>query len=243
MHCWNRECRAGAIRCRNSRRAETLKRRRSLQAFIDRDDSGASADLLSKIKLITWRGMMTKLLLAVYEAESASSSGRAEGWQMNAMMVDVSLRSHTTSNEVRLTLCCRLQGCLYLEDANSSAKLAKKTASEQAYRQQSYYGYSFEAFSTQNSPDAPFEPPNTNVQWCSVVKTNLGGVRTILGGEVDCVLPGTDAKRMDTSRFVELKTNIVIQSARDEMMFERWARACTSILAGTTNARHPLLQE
>lgn len=43
---------------------------------------------MGKSTVITWRGMMTKLMLAVYEAEGASR-GRADGWEMNAMVVDV----------------------------------------------------------------------------------------------------------------------------------------------------------
>lgn len=45
---------------------------------------------MSKIKLITWRGMMTKLLLAVYEVDSAARGNRADGFQMNAMVLGVS---------------------------------------------------------------------------------------------------------------------------------------------------------
>jgi RAT1-interacting protein len=65
------------------------------------------------------------------------------------------------------------------------------------HRVQSYYGYAFESWCT-SSP--PVEPTNlqpdadgwggdvdTNVQWCSVVKTKLGGTRMVIGGEVDCV--------------------------------------------------------
>ena len=74
------------------------------------------------------------------------------------------------------------QGTLYLEEVKSPAKIAAKAASESFYKLQSYYGYSFEAYCT-SSPYVPrhapptFEPPNTNVQWCSIVKTNLGGFR------------------------------------------------------------------
>lgn len=84
------------------------------------------------------------------------------------------------------------------------------------------YGYSFESYCTAPS-DLPseFPIPNTNVQWCSVVKTNLGGFRTIVGGEVDCVRQGADPQRIKTDDFVELKTNIAIQSQRDEVNFER----------------------
>ncbi|GAA5933211.1 hypothetical protein JCM10213_001222 [Rhodosporidiobolus nylandii] len=164
----------------------------------------AAAELLSKISVVTWRGMLTKLMLAVYEVDSVDQGRRGDGWEMNAMVVD---------------------GCLYLEESNPPSKLAAKAASESSQRLNSYYGYSFEAFATQPSsstggPDG-FDPPNTNVQWCSVVKTNLGGFRTIVGGEVDCVRQGADLSRIGTRDFIELKTNIMIQSQRDEVNFER----------------------
>lgn len=72
------------------------------------------------------------------------------------------------------------------------------------HRLQSYYGYAFESWCTSDAvkpmpaPPASVPPPtpapkewggdvDTNVQWCSVVKTKLGGTRMVLGGEVDCV--------------------------------------------------------
>ena len=64
-------------------------------------------------------------------------------------------------------------------------------------RLQSYYGYAFESYSTSSMPDSRQDPNrtskgwsgdvNTNVQWCSVVKTKLGNSRLLIGGEVDCV--------------------------------------------------------
>ncbi|GAA6028825.1 hypothetical protein JCM8097_007413 [Rhodosporidiobolus ruineniae] len=168
----------------------------------------AAADLLSKLNAVTWRGMLTKLMLGVYETENVAQGRRGDGWEMNAMLVD---------------------GCLYLEESNPPAKLAAKAASESSYALQSYYGYSFESYCTQpppsrlppHTPPPAFEPPNTNVQWCSVVKTNLGGFRTVVGGEVDCVRPGAEVGKIGTRDFVELKTNMVIQSQRDEVNFER----------------------
>ncbi|GAA5864828.1 hypothetical protein JCM8547_009244 [Rhodosporidiobolus lusitaniae] len=177
----------------------------TLSEFARTDPNAAS--VLGKTSLITWRGMITKLMLAVYEADNVSQGRRGDGWEMNAMLVD---------------------GCLYLEESAPPTKLAAKSANESSYLLQSYYGYSFEAYSTTplassstfTAPPA-FEPPNTNVQWCSVVKTNLGGCRTIVGGEVDCVRPGADKSRILTQDFIELKTNMEIRSQRDEVNFER----------------------
>lgn len=47
----------------------------------------------------------------------------------------------------------------------------------------------------------------------------------ILGGEVDCVREGAGiSEGLDTQDFLELKTNIVIDSNRDETNFERYVR-------------------
>lgn len=44
----------------------------------------------------------------------------------------------------------------------------------------------------------------------------------ILGGEVDCVREGAGIKEgLETQDFIELKTNLVIETPRDEMNFER----------------------
>lgn len=63
------------------------------------------------------------------------------------------------------------------------------------HRLQSYYGYAFESWCTSDTlphSQSQRQPGwggdvDTNVQWCQVAKTKLGGVRLIVGGEVDCV--------------------------------------------------------
>ena len=64
------------------------------------------------------------------------------------------------------------------------------------HRLQSYYGYSFEAWSTSSRLGTPEHldghpqgwggDVDTNVQWCCVAKTKLGDTRLVIGGEVDC---------------------------------------------------------
>lgn len=64
-------------------------------------------------------------------------------------------------------------------------------------RMQTYYGYAFESYSTSGTADPRDDPDklpngwggdvNTNIQWCSVVKSKLDDMRMIIGGEVDCV--------------------------------------------------------
>jgi len=91
--------------------------------------------------------------------------------------------------------------------------------------------YAFESYCTSEDPNPPqLNNPedcwsgdvNTNVQWCSIVRTSIGDVSMILGGEVDCVREGAGIKEgLETQDFIELKTNLVIESTRDEMNFER----------------------
>lgn len=181
--------------------------------------------MLAKTSVITWRGMLTRLLTCTYEEN--------EGWEMNAMM---------------------LNGCLYLEDnkaagagSDSSAK-RQKTPQDGPQKLQTYFGYAFESFSTSDVPHpSPASTPercwsgdvDTNVQWASVVRTSLGGIPIIIGGEVDCVQEGAGVDAgggLETSAFIELKTNMVIESPRDEMRFERYKllkHYVQSILLGT----------
>jgi RAT1-interacting protein len=68
---------------------------------------------------------------------------------------------------------------------------------EPRHRLQSYYGYAFESYCTSSTPHQQPDPHDsvqgwgvdvdTNIQWCSVVKTKLGDTRMVIGGEVDCV--------------------------------------------------------
>ncbi|KAK4054989.1 decapping endonuclease targeting mRNA [Microbotryomycetes sp. JL221] len=181
----------------------------TLDEWDKRDKTGFATDCLLRNKILTWRGMMTKLMLSSYQVTELNRDRRGQqqddkGWEMNAMMID---------------------GTLYLEDSNSPTKLAAKATSEQSSQRFAYHGIAFESFltrpisSTLTTTDDEFEPPNTNIQWCSVVKTNLGGHRMILGGEVDCI--NNDKNKIETNNFIELKTNMIIKNERDEINFEK----------------------
>lgn len=62
----------------------------------------ATDEILRKTAVLTWRGMMTKILTCLYE--------NSEGTEMNAMMVD---------------------GCLYLEDYKRPSKRHQMTSEQQ----------------------------------------------------------------------------------------------------------------
>ncbi len=104
-------------------------------------------------------------------------------------------------------------GVLYFEEHATEAKLKEKYVfifigchyltvfkrenMTPRNRLQTYYGYAFESFATSATPKSSDDTSrlpngwsgdvNTNVQWCSVVKTKLGNLRLLVGGEVDCV--------------------------------------------------------
>ncbi|KDR76133.1 hypothetical protein GALMADRAFT_462464 [Galerina marginata CBS 339.88] len=158
---------------------------------------------LPEIGVVSWRGVMTKILTAPYE--------NRDGWELNVMS---------------------LNGTLYLEEHLTEDRLSEKNNMDARQRSQTYYGYAFESYCTSDAPPgrAPHNNPNpgappswggdvdTSVQWCSVVRTKLGDTRMIIGGEVDCVR-GKYTGQTDT--FVELKTSLTIRGQHDESKFER----------------------
>ncbi|KAJ6507959.1 RAI1-domain-containing protein [Mycena vitilis] len=161
--------------------------------------------LASGVGAVAWRGVLTRILTAPYEER--------DGWALNVMCVD---------------------GTLYFEEHLDDARLREKNDIAPRHRMQTYFGYAFESYCTAdapspggpsvNVPQAPGDPPgwggdvDTNVQWCSVVRTKLGETRLVIGGEVDCVRGKYTGK---TDTFVELKTSMVIRGAQDEARFEK----------------------
>jgi RAT1-interacting protein len=144
---------------------------------------------IQKANLITWRGMMTKLCTVLYEDR--------QDWEMNAMMVGETL---------------------FLEEHVGEKQRADKARQEEDSRMKrfGYYGYSFESWtcSQERRPRDPWDGNvNTNVQWCSIIKTKLGDSRCILAGEVDAV----DAH---TEKPIEVKTSMSIKNDRDAERFE-----------------------
>ncbi|KJA19867.1 hypothetical protein HYPSUDRAFT_104734, partial [Hypholoma sublateritium FD-334 SS-4] len=187
------------VRCDDERgRLDALLR---AVAEVKARGKGKEGGALPQIGVVSWRGIITKILTAPYE--------NRDGWEMNVMYVD---------------------GTLYFEEHLTDAKLKEKNDMPPRQRTQTYYGYAFESYCTSDTPTrradgTPKDAPpgwsgdvDTNVQWCSVVRTKLGDTRLILGGEVDCVR-GRYTGQTDT--FVELKTSLAIRGRHDEAKFER----------------------
>ena len=91
-----------------------------------------------------------------------------------------------------------------------------------------YYGYAFESYCSSDQQDgrkqdgnpAQLHPPgwggdvDTNVQWCSVVKTKLADFRLLIGGEVDCVRG---------SAFLIMSEGVLSFILQDDLMVRRTA--------------------
>ncbi|GHJ88422.1 hypothetical protein NliqN6_4824 [Naganishia liquefaciens] len=163
--------------------------------------------------IVTFRGMLTRLLVAAFTDR--------DSWEMNALAFD---------------------GNVYLEDHVTRDAKMKRQEEEKSWAQQSYFGYSFEAFATTDTKPKTGKAAadkvkkkkrpsdisvNTNVQWCCVVKGKIGNVRLYMGGEVDCV---EGEWQKDMRQCVELKTNMAMESQRQRSNFERklmkhWAQS------------------
>ncbi|KAJ7227329.1 RAI1-domain-containing protein [Mycena pura] len=183
------------------RRPEERARVDSLLRALSTARARAHPALTSAVGAVAWRGVITRILTAPYEER--------DGWDLNVMCV---------------------RGVLYLEEHRSEAILREKNDMVPRQLLQTYFGYAFESYCTSATPDGvnvpqrPGDPPgwggdvNTNVQWCSVVRTKLGDTRLVIGGEVDCVRGKYTGK---TDTFVELKTSMSIRGEQDEVRFEK----------------------
>ncbi|EAS37270.3 rai1 protein [Coccidioides immitis RS] len=188
--------------------------------------------------VITWRGMMTKLMTASFD--------NWNGFEMNATYY---------------------QGSIFIEENNEYKNAQKKIQLEQrmppgapSQDRMMYWGYKFETLSLIDEPwDAVSRETiesrehkivNNNSQYCSVVRTGIGGVKLVIGGEVDAVWDCKPDRKDDPINWVELKTSAEIRNDRDMLKFERkllkfWAQSfllgVPKIVVGFRN-EHGILQ-
>ncbi|KAF8412484.1 hypothetical protein HHK36_000449 [Tetracentron sinense] len=93
------------------------------------------------------------------------------------------------------------KGVVYLD----VHKLPERPQSE-LDRRRCYWGYCFEVLATEDSRRADgdgIHHIDSNVEYCSVIKTKLGAHRIIMGAEMDCCDSTDDGRRF----YVELKTS------------------------------------
>ncbi|GKZ33901.1 decapping endonuclease targeting mRNA [Aspergillus brasiliensis] len=184
--------------------------------------------------IITWRGMMTKILAAPFD--------NLNGFEMNATC---------------------FQGTIFIEENNSYKSEQKQIQKNQrmppgmaSQNLMAYWGksslslipgsvidqsgYKFETLSVLNQPWDPTPRReiesreelvvNNNAQYCSVVRTAIGHARLIIGGEVDAIWDCKPERKEDPIHWVELKTSAEIRNDRDMVKYERkllkfWAQS------------------
>ncbi|ORX44911.1 hypothetical protein DM01DRAFT_1295045 [Hesseltinella vesiculosa] len=140
-------------------------------------DAKAKANVppeMTQANIVTWRGIMTKLLCTPY--------ARNEPW------------------ELRLT---RYKDTIYIEEEATQKKKDQEANASVRQQMMCYWGYRFETLCTVSSPPSTIaesdpeltsrltDSANTNVQYCVLVRTTLGKNSLIMGAEVDCIRGNT----------------------------------------------------
>ncbi|KAI9010805.1 RAI1 like PD-XK nuclease-domain-containing protein [Phycomyces nitens] len=162
---------------------------------------------LTKADIITWRGIMTKIM--------CTPTTRNEGWILRAT---------------------RYENTIYIDEKTVEEKKNREANAPIKEQMQCYGGYRFETLCTLSKPPSRVkkgdpellqrlnESADTNIQYCVVVKTKLGRNSLIMGAEVDCsrdVKP-VDEKADPLGNYVELKTSRLIENNRHQTSFERF---------------------
>lgn len=166
-----------------------------------------------KADIITFRGIMTKLLTLTYN--------------MN--------------NEILLYVIA-FDGQLFIKNDDEhdlaarkaeQEELSKNPTKQQHLRLCEYAGYKFEALTTLPQPWAQCtrssiekrhkKVVNNYEQYISVVRSGIGKVKTLLAGEVDCVwdYAPTEEGADVLPHYVELKTLRVVETPQQAMQFEK----------------------
>ncbi|KAI8377325.1 hypothetical protein BD560DRAFT_325731 [Blakeslea trispora] len=135
----------------------------ALTQFNSKSKEQATADI------VTWRGIMTKILCTPYS--------RREPWELRAT---------------------RYKDSIYIEEQITEQKKQQENQATEKQKRMSYWGYRFETLCTISKPphlvkkddqelqDRLAQTVNTNIQYCILVKTQLGSSSIIMGAEVDC---------------------------------------------------------
>ncbi|KAL2207502.1 Dhp1-interacting protein Din1 [Sarocladium strictum] len=158
--------------------------------------------------LVTWRGMMTKIMAAPFE--------RFDGFEMNVTLYD---------------------DCLFIEEDHESKMHSRRNEQPAKPRRgppleyMQFWGYKFETLSTLPKPWAETprdfienrerEVVNNKEQYCSVVRTGVGATTLCLGGEVDAIWDSKPVVPGSPINWVELKTSQEIRGQGDMDAFHR----------------------
>ncbi|EEP78288.1 conserved hypothetical protein [Uncinocarpus reesii 1704] len=202
-----------------------------LDALLDRiialeQNTGAKCEA----DVITWRGMMTKYEWVTtndFFGQLISCMPRRSGLEANNLIF--------------------FKGSIFIEENNTYKNAQKQKQLQQmspagapSQTRMMYWGYKFETLSLLDQPWAatPRETiesreakvVNNSSQYCSVVRTGIGGTKLVIGGEVDAVWDCKPEQKEDPINWVELKTTAEIRNDKDMWKYERkllkfWAQS------------------
>ncbi|EME43465.1 hypothetical protein DOTSEDRAFT_174304 [Dothistroma septosporum NZE10] len=159
----------------------------TIQQYEEQTKTKLQADVL------TWRGMMTKLLVAPFDM----------------------------FGEFKMLATC-FEGTIYIEEDKMVKAVENEVANRRhndlyPAEQMQYWGYKFETLATLPRPWADcgreeienreFEVVSNYAQYCSVVRTGIGNHSIVIGGEVDAVIGCKPDDPADPVPYVELKTS------------------------------------
>ncbi|KAI0205421.1 RAI1 like PD-XK nuclease-domain-containing protein [Astrocystis sublimbata] len=160
--------------------------------------------------VITWRGMMTKIMSAPFEDR--------DGFEMRATL---------------------FQDCIFIEEDHGYKQHAHATQDRQQRSRpgqfppelMAYWGYKFETLSCLPRPWGEMSREfienrdkhivSNKAQYCSVVRTGLGKTIMCIGGEVDAIWDSKPRQKGASTNWVELKTSVKPHDERSMHNFER----------------------
>ncbi len=167
----------------------------AIKNYEEKNDTKVKADI------ITWRGIMTKL-----------------------MTLHQNLRDPLDLNVVYF------DGHIFMQE-DKALKMSREKKPNLEHQKLMYSGYKFETVATLPKPlteasramiDKNSKKITNNCeQYCSVVKTGIGKQRIIIGGEVDCVWDYKPESGNPLSHYVELKTSKAINEPSQSVKFEK----------------------
>ncbi|ORZ37010.1 RAI1 like PD-XK nuclease-domain-containing protein [Catenaria anguillulae PL171] len=173
-----------------------------LRGLVDHGVWSAQRGGAEGVSIVTWRGIVTKLLVAPYNDR--------DGWELGMV---------------------KHKSTVFIHEHFTPDRLAQEADTQRDPRRarMAYWGYRFEHLCVLATPPTSLSPAelkqahdhrtssplNPQVQYCSVVKTKIGNHRVILGAEVDCCLPPRPSNAQSISanapsqplHYLELKTH------------------------------------
>ncbi|KAI5202215.1 rai1 protein [Aureobasidium subglaciale] len=170
----------------------------------------------TEVDIVTWRGMMTRILTAPYELEDGA---KADPLIYNSFIEE---------NHAYKTASKEAQKARFSRNRGPPQDMAM------------YWGYKFETLSLLNKPwgetsreeieGREDEVVDNYAQYCSICRTEIGGTSMVIGGEVDGVLGYKPDDPQAPARWVELKTSKQPEHERDRWVLDKkllkfWAQS------------------